>query len=226
MAQKATQVALIRHGMTDWNEAGRLQGRTDVPLNAIGHQQAKQAAEALIAETWDALYTSPLMRARQTSDIIGESLNLTPQIVADLVERNYGHLEGLTIEELTRAYPDRARGFESIDVEAPETVRTRAEACLRRLAESHPGGRILVVSHGAWINAFLYFISSGACGTGKTNLANGGITRLQFEPEAGWLIMEINASAHLDYVHGITDRTGSDRKVVGRRRNTRDAPRG
>lgn len=225
MAQSVTRVALIRHGMTDWNEAGRLQGRTNVPLNDIGRRQARQAATALQAEPWDALYTSPLARAYETGEIIGDTLNLQPQIIANLTERNFGHLEGLTRDELNQKYPDRAHDV-PVGVESPEALRTRAEACLAALASAHPGGGIVVVSHGAWINAFLYRVSAGVQGTGITNLSNGGITRIEFEPESGWKVLAINLTAHLDYIHGITDRDGTNRKVVGRRRNDRDAPRG
>ncbi len=205
MAQSATRVALIRHGMTDWNIAGKLQGRTNVPLNDVGRHQAKQTAEALRTEPWDALYTSPLARAYETAEIIGGILKLPPQVVSDLTERNFGHLEGLTRDELNRAYPDRAHVVPD-GVEPPEALRTRAETCLRRLAGAHPGGGVVVISHGAWINAFLYRASGGRHGTGVTNLSNGGITRIEFDPKFGWKILAVNLTAHLDYIHGITDR--------------------
>lgn len=226
MSTTGTRVALIRHGLTDWNEAGRLQGRTDIPLNAIGRRQAHQVGLALQQESWDALYTSPLIRARETADLIGSALNVPPQIVPDLVERNFGHLEGLTRAELNQAYPNRAHQPGPAGVESPETLRLRAESCLRSLAEAHRGQGIVVVSHGAWINALLYQISDGTYGTGITNLTTGGISHLQLEPESAWVIVGINASAHLDHVQGQTDRSGSDRKVVGRERNEKDAPRG
>lgn len=205
MAQNVTRVALIRHGMTDWNIAGKLQGRTDIPLNDVGRRQAEQVAVALQTEPWDALYTSPLARAYETAEIIGGILQLRPQMVADLTERNFGHLEGLTRDELNRSYPDRARNVPA-GVESPEDLRARAENCLSALAGTHPGGGIVVISHGAWINAFLYRVSRGVHGTGLTNLSNGGITRIEFHPASGWKILAINLTAHLDYIHGITDR--------------------
>lgn len=205
MALGITRVALIRHGMTDWNLAGKLQGRTDVPLNDIGRRQAKQIATALLTEPWDALYTSPLARAYETAEIIGAILKLEPQIVTALTERNFGRLEGLTRDELNCKYPDRAREVPA-GVESPEALRSRAEHCLSALAGAHPGGGIVVVSHGAWINAFLYRVSGGKYGTGVTNLSNGGITRVEFHPERGWKILALNLTAHLDYIHGITDR--------------------
>lgn len=221
-----TRIALVRHGMTDWNQAGRLQGRTDVPLNDAGRVQAAQAAAALEGERWSAIYSSPLIRARETAAIIGRRLGLSPQTVPGLIERDYGPLEGLTRAEIERRYPDRARQPAPPGVEPPEQVRARAEASLRTLARQHGGEGIVVVSHGAWINALLYEISGGTMGTGITNLANGGISYLYWSDSKGWSIETVNITRHLALVHGMTDQATENRKAAGGRRKGKGQPRG
>src|SRR5436190_1312043 len=91
-----TTLLLVRHGETDWNAAGRLQGHTDRPLNEYGRRQAKELADRLAGEGADAIYASDLSRAKETAEIVGERLGLTVVIDADLREKNWGSWEGLT----------------------------------------------------------------------------------------------------------------------------------
>ena len=65
-----TKICIVRHGETDWNAQGRLQGRTDIPLNENGKVQAMKCGEFLAQNNWDAVITSPLKRARETAEII------------------------------------------------------------------------------------------------------------------------------------------------------------
>ena len=66
----ATRIIAIRHGETSWNATGRIQGHTDIPLNATGQAQAQQAAQALADETLAAIYSSDLQRAWQTAQAL------------------------------------------------------------------------------------------------------------------------------------------------------------
>src|SRR6476659_10216608 len=86
---------LVRHGETDWNAAGRLQGHTDRPLNDYGRTQAKRLAEQLAGDGIAAIYASDLSRARETA----ESLGLPVLVDPDLREKNWGSWEGLTSDE-------------------------------------------------------------------------------------------------------------------------------
>jgi uncharacterized phosphatase len=101
-----TTFYLVRHGETSWNAEGKIQGRSDIPLGDIGREQAKKLGEKLTSVHFDAIYTSPLQRAVETAEIIGNILSLPVQIQKELRERNSGNLEGKTKEEMRALYPD------------------------------------------------------------------------------------------------------------------------
>lgn len=207
MVQTKVEVALIRHGRTDWNTAGRLQGRTDVPLNNAGRADALRVAGALSTEAWHALYSSPLARAATTAQIIGDQLGLRVHVRDCLIERSYGVLEGRSRHELRRR---RARQREPAQpiagMEADPTLRNRAVHCLSTLIQVHINQRLLIVSHGGFLNAFLHHISQGRIGTGITQLANGSVTRLTWRPDVGWSVVSLNEAGHLVRPQGQTDR--------------------
>jgi broad specificity phosphatase PhoE len=148
-----TELYLVRHGETEWNAARRIQGRTDIPLNDTGREQARQAAELLARRRWQGVYTSPLGRAHETARIIAERLGLDGVTDIDaLVERDYGEAEGMGFDEIEALYPEgvRAPGQETRD-----EVAARVVPALLELAERHPGERLVIVSHGGAIRAVL-----------------------------------------------------------------------
>jgi broad specificity phosphatase PhoE len=135
-----TMLLLVRHGETDWNAAGRLQGHTDRPLSDFGRRQARQLAEELAGQQLEAIYSSDLVRARETAEIIGERLSLPVVLDADLREKDWGNWEGLTPVERDRV---------EFVGESTEAHQERILRALRRIAERHPGnGSVLVVTHG------------------------------------------------------------------------------
>ena len=134
-----TTLLLVRHGETDWNAAGRLQGHTDRPLNEYGRRQAKELAARLAGEGADAIYASDLVRARETAEILGERLGLPVVVDADLREKNWGTWEGLTGDE--RVHVEYVG-------ESTEEHRDRVMGAIRRIAERHPDQRVVVVTHG------------------------------------------------------------------------------
>ena len=108
------RVLLARHGQTDWNAAGRIQGASDVPLNERGREQAAAlAGRVLDAGAISAVYTSPLKRARETAEIIGRRLGLEPVPVAALTELNFGDWEGCSWEEIGRRWPEQFASYSS-----------------------------------------------------------------------------------------------------------------
>jgi broad specificity phosphatase PhoE len=135
-----TTLLLVRHGETDWNAEGRLQGHTDRPLNDHGRTQAKVLAEELAAQEIAAIYSSDLARARETAEIVADRLQLPIVVDADLREKNWGSWEGLTPGERERiAY---------VGETTPEH-RERTLRAVRRIADLHPGSStVLVVTHG------------------------------------------------------------------------------
>ena len=135
-----TALLLVRHGETDWNADGRLQGHTDRPLSDFGRRQARQLAEELAEEKLDAIYASDLSRARETAEIVGVRLGLGVVIDPGLREKDWGTWEGLTAVERDRV---------EFVGESTQAHQERILGALRRIAERHPRDcRVLVVTHG------------------------------------------------------------------------------
>jgi broad specificity phosphatase PhoE len=134
-----TTLLLVRHGETDWNAERRWQGHTDVPLNARGREQAHALAEELASQPPDAIYTSDLSRARETAEIVGGMLGLPVVADPDLREIDVGSREGLTAAQV---------GDRPWDGEPHEAHAARVLRAVERIAEHHPGSRVLVVAHG------------------------------------------------------------------------------
>ena len=135
-----TTLLLVRHGETDWNADGRLQGQTDRPLSEFGRRQARKLADELADEELEAIYSSDLARARETAEIVGERLELAVALDPDLREKDWGTWEGLTAVERDRV---------EFVGESTEAHQERTLRALRRISERHPGdGRVLVVTHG------------------------------------------------------------------------------
>jgi broad specificity phosphatase PhoE len=144
-----TVLLLARHGETDWNAEGRLQGHTDRPLNEHGRRQAAALAARLARERIDAVVASDLARARETAEIVAERLGLRVTLDPDLRERDWGTWEGLTASERERV---------ALASETGEQHRTRILAALERIAARHPDGRVLVVTHGGSMRRAQAFI--------------------------------------------------------------------
>jgi broad specificity phosphatase PhoE len=178
------RLILVRHGVTEWNQAGRYQGHQDVPLSDAGREQARRAAQRLRAETITAAYSSDLQRARETASIILGERDVPPQETEALREMAFGAWEGLNARQVSERYPAEwaawirdpvaARppgGGEDLNellVRAAEFYRSivsfpaRDSAqpdwfTYRAAGESGDGtsGTILVVSHGGTIRALL-----------------------------------------------------------------------
>ncbi len=189
----AIALCLVRHGETDWNREGRLQGREDVQLNARGREQARLTAAFLDGRRWDAVISSPLARASETARIIADRLGVAGAVhMEEFAERDYGAAAGLTPREREERYP----GAEWPGLEPRESVTARCRAGLRLLEERYPGRRVVVVSHGAAINAILALLSGGEIGTGKTSLGNACISALRFRDRC-WRIESSNSVSHL-----------------------------
>jgi 2,3-bisphosphoglycerate-dependent phosphoglycerate mutase len=134
-----TTLLLVRHGETDWNAVGRLQGHTDRPLSDFGRRQAEQLATELEGEELEAIYSSDLARARETAEVVGERLGLPVVLDPDLREKDWGTWEGLTPVERDRV---------EFVGESTQAHEQRILGALGRIAERHPDGRVLVVTHG------------------------------------------------------------------------------
>lgn len=149
-----TTMWLVRHGQTDWNVQARYQGQTDVPLNAAGVQQAQALAYELAGKHFNAVFSSPLQRARLTAEIIAAGLSLPVQIDDRLREINQGLWEGEIYHDLLIRYPDEMRArredpyhFRPPEGESAAEVADRVARVADNIARQYPAGCVLVVSH-------------------------------------------------------------------------------
>ena len=148
-----TTLTLIRHGQTDWNKANLMQGVTDIPLNDTGREQARTTGRKLAEMGLDftVLVSSPLSRAHETAQLVGEHFDLqVDKTYPELVERAYGDGEGLDIPAPERYYPN---------VESERDLYIRAVRVLRQIVRDYAeqGGeqKIIAVSHGSLIRRAL-----------------------------------------------------------------------
>lgn len=189
-----TTVCLIRHGETNWNAEGRLQGSTDIPLNEVGYQQAKETADYFEGSEWDLIVCSPLKRAKQTAEAINERLNLPLIEMEDIKERGFGDAEGLTIEERLAKYPDRNYP----NKEQTDVFQKRIMGALRTLSENYPDKKILFVAHGGVIHEILSILSNHSEEIRNTKLINACISNIEFHDNI-WEIKDFNQVSHLTH---------------------------
>jgi broad specificity phosphatase PhoE len=179
----ATTLVLVRHGETDWNRERRVQGHTDVPLNAEGRLQAADLVARLAHETFDAVYTSDLRRARETALLVAEPRGLNVVPATELRERDFGTWEGLTDDEAHRRYPMETRDPRGWgDAETQEEMAARVLEKLIEIGRVHRGGRVLVVSHGGPLRAVLRHV--GRDGDGP--IENCAVVRVVAQDDTLW----------------------------------------
>jgi probable phosphoglycerate mutase len=149
-----TRLCIVRHGETDWNVEKRIQGHTDVPLNATGHAQALAMAFNAAHHRFSAIYSSDLERAMETARYVAEREDEVVHPVRDLRERHYGILQGLTAIEAAGRHPAAHARYVArdpdYDFDTGESLRAFAARVLRGfswLARHHVGQTILAVSH-------------------------------------------------------------------------------
>src|SRR5258706_3803519 len=114
---RSTRLCLVRHGETAWNAEGRVQGQLDIPLSPTGLAQAKAVASALAGESFDAIYSSDLVRVRQTAQPIAELLKKDVLLDERLRERHYGVFQGITYAEAKERFPGDYERFKSKDLD-------------------------------------------------------------------------------------------------------------
>ena len=152
-----TNLYFLRHGETDWNVMGRIQGRTDIPLNSNCFRQAKEISEFLTNLNIDYIVTSPLKRAQDTAKIVQEKVNVDLIVMEEFIELSFGDAEGMTLDERLKLYPDRVYPNQ----EEEYSFKTRFSKGLDIVQNKYRNKNVLIVSHGALINAILYHYSHG-----------------------------------------------------------------
>lgn len=157
----ATWIYLVRHGQTVWNEEGKLCGSSDIPLSEEGLMQAQKVAERMKSISLSAVYSSPLLRARQTAEAIAIPHNLPVLVEPDLREIDYGNWEGLKVSEAMEKFPEleRLRREDPMKFVAPngEPMKNFAErviAAVQKIAAKHPNETVCLVAHQT-VNRFI-----------------------------------------------------------------------
>lgn len=199
--QQPTTFYLIRHGETEWNRIGRWQGHADVPLSALGREQAHALAQRLQTErfTVDHIYASDLSRAFETAQIVARRLRLPIEQLPDLREIHLGSWSGLTRDEIMQRFPGALVTFHyAPDGETRDIFGQRISSAIAHLAKQHPGERLMLVTHGGVIRTFLLHIyeAQGQLHAYVPPITNTSITEIQFQ-HGSWHVQRVSDGAHL-----------------------------
>ncbi|MDF2521530.1 MAG: Phosphoglycerate mutase [Clostridia bacterium] len=157
---------IVRHGQTEFNVEGRLQGRMDSPLTEKGLRDAEALGKYLSDISFDMVLASPSKRAQRTAEIICSGKDISIQVEPDMREINLGSWEGRTKEEVLRAYPQEGEIFynkphlyKPLEGDNYYDVQERAAAAVKRLADECQEGNILIVTHTVVVRAIVaYFM--------------------------------------------------------------------
>ena len=202
----STELVLVRHGASADSVEGEafelVEGQGDPPLSEIGRHQAEQLALRLATEPFDGLYVTTLRRTGQTAAPLVERTGLHPVVEADLREVFLGEWEGGLLRQMA---VDRDPLFQQVmkeqrwdlvpGAESRAVFGGRLRAAVERIVATHPGGRVLVFSHGAAIGELLAQ-ASGARPFAFLNVDNASISKLVAAPER-WVVRGFNDTAHL-----------------------------
>ncbi len=159
---------LVRHGETDWNANKIIQGHSNNPLNQTGEKQARELAKKFKNVHFDAVFSSDLLRAKRTAEIIGQEKNLAVKTTRFLRERAFGKFEGKPSLWLTAWRKAIKKGIDSLteeekkvlikedpQIESDESLMSRFLTFIREIAVAYAGKKILLVSHGGLMRIFL-----------------------------------------------------------------------
>ena len=194
-----TELILVRHGETDWNRELRFQGHVDLPLNDMGHEQARRLGLRLAGEVVQQLVCSDLLRARQTAQPVVAQLGaqLAPAFLidealdVDLREQNFGVVDGLRVPEVQQQHPQAWQQWLQFGADyafaGGETVRqfhARVMAAVQRLSLMYTGQSVVVVTHGGVLD-MIYRTARALplSGPRQTEIPNAGLSRVRLRGE-------------------------------------------
>lgn len=206
-----TRLILCRHGESEDNRAGRFGGHGPAPLTERGRAQAQATGLRLLQAGADVLYSSDLVRARETAEIIARQLSLTPQLTPALRERSVGVFTGLTFDDACTRFPEEHKVLlrREPDATPPEgesylQCRARAAAFLDQAMAQHAGQCVVMVSHHLTLHLLMLHIL-GVQLTAESprvyvQLHNCALHRLEHYDDGVWQLLALNDAAHLSVV--------------------------
>src|SRR5262245_39558764 len=183
----ATRLCIVRHGETAWNAEGRVQGQLDIPLSVTGLAQAAAVAVALKGEKFDAIYSSDLVRVRQTAQPTADEMKKQVLLDQRLRERHYGVFQSITYVEAKERFPEDYARFKAKDLdfgfETGESLRAfndRSLVVIDEIARKNSGRNVLVFTHGGVLEC----VYRHATGRGLTTprdfeIPNAAINRIE-----------------------------------------------
>jgi probable phosphoglycerate mutase len=195
-----TRLIIWRHGRTAWNSENRVQGQTDVELDAVGREQAAAVAPRLAARHPDVIVSSDLLRARQTAEPLATLTGLPVRQDPRLRERDFGEWQGLSMVEVTERYPEAharwraAQPVGSCGLEEVDDLGKRVAAALQETADQVPDGTVVVTTHGGaakyGVGALLGWPAPVVRTLGA--IGNCHLIELRSDPEFGWRLQSYN----------------------------------
>jgi probable phosphoglycerate mutase len=203
-----TSIYLVRHGQTAWNKEEIFRGRTDISLNEVGFREAELAGEYLKGRDIHVIYSSPLLRAKETARRIAQVFNLKVQTLGAIIDMSFGKWEGRPLkevqihdEDLYQQWRERPHLMKLPGGESLDEVRIRAMAALEAVVESHHGNNIVLVSHRVInkviICGVLEIDNSHFWQIGQDTAA---INLIQFK-EGKYILSLLNETCHLKSLH-------------------------
>ena len=198
-----TRLFLIRHGRSVWNADHRIQGQADPPLDGVGREQARRLAERLREDAPVTLYTSPLQRAQETAEIVGEALGVPVVPDERLKEYDVGEITGLTWAQIEERYPEVARlwgeASESLEIPGEEgnaPFRARVAAVFDEIGSRHAEGTAGVVAHGGTLGIYLNHLIGLPTWLSPFRFGNGSLSIVELNPVRPRIAL-LNDTCHL-----------------------------
>ena len=202
-----TELAVVRHGETEFNRRGLYQGHADSPLTEIGEAQARRLAPRIRSLQCSAtIYCSDLGRARRTAELMSDPD--VHRIVKDpgLRERCYGVFEGLSRPEIAERYPVAWAASTSGDPsvappegESPNALLERIVGAFKVIAARHCGERVVVVTHGGVLTAFAkHVLGVPADAPRRFDIDNASLSLFYRDTERGWMVRSLGDVSHLE----------------------------
>lgn len=205
------EIILVRHGETDWNRDMRIMGRRPIPLNAEGRRQARAMGKFLKEVAIDRVFASPILRARETADLVVRGRPLDVVEEESLAEIHYGEWVGKLFSEVKGTEAFETYWKLPSEAQAPggehmNSVRERAIRFIERLKSEHPEGRTLLVSHADVIKVILiHYLGIDLNELHKLRVDNGSLSYLFF-PKGRVRVLAINSSPDVLRLFEATER--------------------
>ena len=201
---KETEIILIRHGETEWNSQKRMQGHSNSDLSEVGRGQIQALGELMKNVSFDHIYSSDSLRARQTAEAITQYSGHTLQFDQRIREKNLGVFEGLTSTEAKERHPEIYRLFKTAGAnyvidegESTQQLLERALEFSEEIRLRHPQERVVMVTHGGVVRVLMkHALGLSIDAPTRFIIKNTGIFGLIWNEN--WLVTQMGGVYHLE----------------------------